>query len=263
MDNKILVLGSDGFLGNSLYLNLLDNGSFDVIGTSRKIQEKEFFDLNQRHEINFSEYDAVIFLAGMTSIQECEKFPELAYKTNYTSTIRTINECVNAGCFVIFLSTNCVFSGKKSFYNVNDHKDPSSIYGKCKDAVEKWVTERHPENVAILRLTKVVPLEGVPLFAQRWVSEIKENGHTDVYTNHFLSPVNEYEVFDALILLLMTKRKGIFQLGGQTELSYADYAKEYFMNDENSLRCLNFIEKGNGINFNSLKTVLPHHNNLA
>lgn len=257
MVRKVLLLGADGFLGKNIYLNLLNDDSFNVIGTSRKkIENKLYFDLNERHQINFTDYEIVIFLAGISSIQECEQFPELAHQTNYLSTIRIIDECVNSGCFVIFPSSNSVFNGKNNFYKVNDPKDPKSKYGEYKDAVERWVAEQHQKEVAILRMTKVIPDYGAPRFAQRWISEIKDNGETDVYINHFVSPITQNKVFNALMHLIQRKQGGIFQLGGKAEISYAEYAKNFFKNDEYSLNCLKFIKKGDGVIYNSLKTFL-------
>ena len=257
MTGKVLIIGADGFLGKSLYLNISNHNSFNVIGTSRKPHSEKYLDLNEVHQINFSEYEFVIFLAGMTSIEYCEKHPELSYQTNYLSTIRLIDECIYSGCFVIFVSTNSVFSGKKKFCKVGDDTDPKSKYGEYKVAVERWIVKKHPKNIAILRLTKVVGNTGVPHFVKRWINEIKEYGSTDVYTNHFFSPITEDEVFNAMLILMNTKKEGLFQCGGLREFSYADYARDFFKNDKHSLKCLKFIKKGEGINYNSLKTFLP------
>ena len=61
MTSKVLIIGADGFLGKSLYLNISNHNSFNVIGTSRKPDSEKYLDLNEVHQINFSEYETRVF----------------------------------------------------------------------------------------------------------------------------------------------------------------------------------------------------------
>ena len=62
MSSKVLIVGADSFLGKSLYIKLLNDSSFNVLGTSRKPDHGQYLDLNERHQINFTDYDIVIFV---------------------------------------------------------------------------------------------------------------------------------------------------------------------------------------------------------
>lgn len=254
---KLLIIGSDGFLGHSLLTRLTSDKSFIVYGTSRKESSKYFLDLNHSCSINFMEFDVVILLAGMTSPKDCLEQPELLYRTNVLSTISFIDICVRSGCFVTFLSTNSVFSGKESFCSIYDLVEPRSKYGEFKVNVESWVDKNYPNSVSILRLTKILPDNLLPPFVKRWIHEIDLYGFTEVCVNHYLSPITEDQVFYSLKLLSYSKQAGLFHCGGLDELSYSDYAKSAFKYNPSILNRLKFVMQGESMLFNSLRTFLP------
>ena len=130
-----------------------------------------------------------------------------------------------------FISSNSVFNGSKSFYSIHDKVDPRSIYGELKVEVERWITASCPDDISILRLTKVIPDNSLPPFISRWIDEITLHGSTEVVENHFLSPISEYEVFSSIRRLLISGEMGLYHCGGAHELSYAQFATSYFKDD--------------------------------
>ena len=86
MANRILVLGVDSKIGSALYKDLNKNTSFNVYGTSRRKDREEkkifFLDIYKYNEKNleFSEFDTLIFCAGITSTEMCQKNYKFCYE---------------------------------------------------------------------------------------------------------------------------------------------------------------------------------------
>tara|TARA_B100001758_G_C18303812_1_gene553935 strand:- start:8 stop:781 length:774 start_codon:yes stop_codon:yes gene_type:complete len=253
---KVLIVGIDGFLGRSLFNRFSTNTSVEVFGSSRIKSSPLYLDLNVESNISFSEFDVVILLSSITSDKACHEQPDLAYQTNVTSTISLLEKCVGCGCYCIFLSSNSVFNGSKSFYSYQDPVSPRNKYAELKVHVERWISCYFPERISILRLTKVLPDSALPFFAKRWVDEINDFGFTEVIANHFLSPITEDKVFSALTQLVLSKKPGIFHLGSSIEYSYSDYAKNLIIQYDLPPQSFRFVFKGQSNVYNSLETNL-------
>ena len=257
---KILIVGIDSEIGHALKKLLLQNG-FIVEGTSRKkgLLPKgiSFFDLKEpRFELIDKNFDCVIICAAITNISECEKKPAESEKINVTNTIKLIDNAIANDSFVVFLSSNTVFDGTKSFYKHTDKTNPKNLYGKFKNSVEEYI--KNNKNACVIRLTKVIS-KNAPII-KHWENELSQGMVIRAYTNKFLSPVSIESVAASIQILINRKQSGIFQLGGSEEVSYFKFAQSYFKRSPNLLKLIK-AEKDNintnSIKFNSLKTYLP------
>jgi len=258
---ELLLIGESGFLGKELKKELIKAKNYNVSGTSKNVSSKHYFNLNEKHNLKLEKYSVVILLAAITNIQYCEDNPDLCFDTNVTSTIRFIDEAVKKGCFVIFLSSNAVFDGQKKFYSFDDAQSPITKYGESKSIVEKWIAKNHPNDVAILRLTRVLSENKKAWFdapfVERWIEEVSSIGISKVYTNHFISPISTSEAISAIKKLIACELGGLFQKGADFEISYADFAKNAFREAPKIYANLKRTKQGNRNFYNSLKTYLP------
>jgi dTDP-4-dehydrorhamnose reductase len=87
--------------------------------------------------------DAVIHLAALTHVDDCERRPEVAFAVNAEGT-RIVAEAAEVeGARVIFLSTDYVFDGTQdSEYVEEDAPAPINVYGRSKLRGERHVAER-------------------------------------------------------------------------------------------------------------------------
>ena len=99
---KVLIIGSDSFLGKSLYNKFDSDILFSVYGTSRNDPSKFFLDLNHPFTLDFTQFDVVIILASMTSIKDCQSQPEIAYQTNVLSTITLLRNVCHLAVMLFF-----------------------------------------------------------------------------------------------------------------------------------------------------------------
>ena len=148
---KILVTGSYGQLGKSLFSHL--NPNDEIFWTGRKIpfKEKGFYldildRINLKELIGLHEPDILINLAALTNVDLCEKNPVLAREINCNG---VANICDIFKGKIIQISTDYVFDGKNGPYNEEDKPSPLSVYGSTKLDAEKIIMSHNSENVII------------------------------------------------------------------------------------------------------------------
>jgi dTDP-4-dehydrorhamnose reductase len=157
---NVLIIGVDSQIGIALK-NYLTTKKITVFGTTRKKENTNlntyYFDLEKPDfEIFTNKISSVVFCAATTNIAECEKDPQKHQAINVTNTIKTIEKLAQNNSFVIYLSSNAVFDGKKAFYKNKDKTCPTTLYGKFKTEVEEYLTTELENNSCVLRLTKVI-----------------------------------------------------------------------------------------------------------
>ena len=148
---KILVTGSYGQLGKSLFNHL--NPNDEIFWTGRKIPFKgkgfylDILDrINLKELIGLHEPDILINLAALTNVDLCEKNPVLAREINCNG---VANICDIFKGKIIQISTDYVFDGKNGPYNEEDKPSPLSVYGSTKLAAEKIIMSHNSENIII------------------------------------------------------------------------------------------------------------------
>ncbi len=257
---KVLIVGVDSKIGSALKKHF--KKSYITFGTTRKKEKKSedtyYFDL-EHPNFDFlpKKIRAAVICASSTDIKEFKKNSEKYRRINVTNTIKLVEKLSDDGCFIIYLSSNAVFDGKKPFYKVGDETNPVTLYGKFKAEVEKFLTSNSNINSCILRLTKVITEKTE--FLERWKNEARVGVSIKTYKNRYLSPIDIKDVVEAIDLCLRKKQTGIFHLGGSKEITYTDYAYEYFKNYVEARDLIKSeLEPGvSGFTHNSLSTELP------
>ena len=245
---KIIVVGADGLVGKFLYNSLIDYG-YSVHGTSRRfIHEESFskFDLEVPLKIQeFQRYDFAIFCVGLSNISSCEANPNYSNFLNINCTIESLKILNKNGVKTVFLSTNHVFDGAEQFYEPLAETSPRNLSGIQKVAVEKYITD-NLSNVCVLRLTKIF-FNQLPILAH-W--------------NKFVSWIQLEDVSQAIMAITNNFEHDIFHLGGATEISYFEFAKQYFWDQPDLMTLIRgeYLQTMNpsGIEYNSLSTYLPN-----
>ena len=254
---SVLVVGANSQIGSALIKHLRKE-SYNVFGTTRNVEKKDkdllYFDLSEPNlNIDFSKYECVIICAAITNIAQCESEPEKCERINSINTIAFIDKCVLSKCFVIFLSSNAVFDGKKPFYKHTDTTSPITKYGEFKLNVEKYIQDFSQNNACVLRLTKVIT-DSTP-FIQNWKAAAENGNEIKAFSNRLISPIDIEDVVDSIQLLVERRQSGIFQLGGREEISFYEYAKKLFSSEPSTL--------GKIVSTSAAESTIAKHNSLA
>ena len=106
-------------------------GSFVKLDISGKEQVEEAFKTIKP--------DVVVHAATLTDVDKCELNKELAWKVNVEGTRNIVEAAKNAGSFLVYISTDYVFSGDKGNYKETDKPGPINYYGLTKLKAEEIV----------------------------------------------------------------------------------------------------------------------------
>ncbi|KAJ5177258.1 uncharacterized protein N7482_003135 [Penicillium canariense] len=149
MTSTVLVTGASGFLGRQLF-NIFQRSGVLVVGqgltraappTILKANLEKAEDIKAL--LDDVKPQIVIHSAANRFPDLCEKDPEQARKVNVDATRALAEECQARGAFLIYISTDYVFSGKEGEapYEADAETNPPNIYGELKRDGELAVLE--------------------------------------------------------------------------------------------------------------------------
>lgn len=137
MSKKILVMGSAGMAGHQIALYLIEKG-YDVIGFSLEanplvegiVGDATDFDYVKKI-ITDGKYDYVINCIGvLNQFAENNRAGAVLLNSYLPHFLAYTTKGMNTR--VIHMSTDCVFSGKKGSYKVDDFRDGETFYDRTK-----------------------------------------------------------------------------------------------------------------------------------
>ncbi len=199
---KVLVTGGSGALGKSL----------------KKVFKDAYFPIHKEMDITDSvnkiilkyEPEILIHTAALVGIRECEENKEKAWLTNAEGTQNIVNALkkLNNNCYLIYMSTACVFSGEKEkYYTEDDAPSPKNYYSITKLCGE--IVSRQYENTCIIR-TNFVP-------KGQWK-------YPKAFVDRFGTYLFSDNVADGILDVCKKKIKGIVHIVGSKRMSMHELA---------------------------------------
>lgn len=199
---------------------LITGGSGDL-GTSLKAVFKDaFFPAHREMDItNPREVDkvilshkpeALIHAAALVGIRECEEDKKKAWQTNVEGMQNIVNAIkkLNNNCYLVYMSTACVFAGEnKKFYTEDDIPAPKNYYSLTKLCGE--IVARQYKNTCIIR-TNFVP-------KKQWK-------YPKAFTDRFGTYLFSDNVAKGISDVCKKKEKGIIHIVGSKRMSMHELA---------------------------------------
>jgi dTDP-4-dehydrorhamnose reductase len=219
---KILITGSKGYIGKNL-TDFFTKKDYLVFGIDlQNDHSKNYFqcDLTNQKEVEKIilkvKPDIIIHCVALSSLDGCEKNPELAQKVNLLTT-QYLTDCVNQQklkTILIFLSSDYVFDGEKGNYKEEDSTLPKSVYGKTKLLSEKYIKE-NLKNFIIIRTANVHGNEGGNFY--NFVRDnLKNNQEIEVFDDAYFTPTHISKLLSSLFFLLKHGHRGVFHVTGDS-----------------------------------------------
>ncbi len=146
MTSRIYIAGCGGMLGEAFH---------DVFGASAELMCTDI-DLNAPWLgcTDFRDFDAyrasvrafrpdwLFHLGANTDLEDCERRPEEAYRTNTLAVEHATQIANELDIPLLYIGTAGIFDGAKDTYDDWDIPNPLSVYGRSKYAGERHVLER-------------------------------------------------------------------------------------------------------------------------
>ncbi len=139
---RLIIIGASGLIGSALHALAQKKGR-QVLGTcfSAKREDLVPFDM-RRAQLpsvvpDLGESDVVYLLAAYSNPSWIYENLALSKELNQDATIRLIDNAMDAGARLIFMSSVEVFDGEKGMYAETALPRPLNLYGRMKHAVEE------------------------------------------------------------------------------------------------------------------------------
>ena len=220
--NKILILGASGFIGNTLYKELLPY--FDVYGTYCSLNENM---LENQVLFKFNaETDTISILLNkikpnyiISSLRGDFKALYKVHQQIYDYVKTRVN------CCFLFLSTVNVFDGKFAFPSYeNDTLLAESEYGKYKISVERMFYKLPKKKYLILRLPMVLGVNSPRVYQLKQASI--HNAVFEVFPNLIISITTVDKIAQQIHYIINKKLKGIYHLATNDVIHHSDLFQE-------------------------------------
>jgi dTDP-4-dehydrorhamnose reductase len=225
--DAVLVIGSDGSIGQALTKHLTDAGK-QVLATTRRPNPRWpasiFLDLTQDSSRwqPPERVSVAYFCAGVSSIDHCRRQPLESAQVNVQNTVGLAKALVARGTFVVFPSTNLVYDGSVPCRKVTEPVCPVTEYGRQKAEAERQLLALG-DLVLVFRVSKVLA-HGDPLFAS-WIDALRRGQKVEAFSDMVMAPLSQAFVISVLSKMAATRKPGIFQASGQTDITYEQAAR--------------------------------------
>jgi dTDP-4-dehydrorhamnose reductase len=231
---KLLITGASGLYGSKLAQLALTKGmevyssdiqSLSIYGNFVKL------DISGKTQVDEAfktiKPDVVVHAATLTDVDKCETNKELAWKINVEGTRNIVEAAQSAGSFLIYISTDYVFSGEKGNYKETDKPDPINYYGLTKLKAEEIVqaqTEYFIGRPSVIYGS--TPAAGKVNFALWLIETLRKGERVKIVTDQWNTPTFNTNLAEMTLEVIERRLTGIYHTCGATRVSRLDFAMQ-------------------------------------
>lgn len=223
MKPKIIGTGLSGLIGSRVIELLSGKYDFSNLSLKTRVDITDFAQIEEK--IRKSKAQVVLHLAAFTDVDAASKQDGdkngSCYKVNVLGTQNVVSACKTFGKYLIHISTDFIFDGKKKEpYTEDDKPNPVEWYGKTKFWAEEEVKKRGI-NYAIARLAFPFRAEFRPKedLVRKIIKGLKENSLPPMFNDQLITPTFIDDIASAFDIFIQKRPIGIYHLVGSTILS--------------------------------------------
>ena len=218
---KVLIIGHLGLLGHALMHT--EHGA-EVHGLDLPDLDIRNFPQLQNHLKQVSP-DWIVLTAAYTDVDGCESNQDRAFAVNRDGAINVARAAKEAQSRLLFLSTDYVFDGRKtSPYEVDDPRNPQSVYGRSKAEAELGLLGVLPE-CCIVRTSWMFGVSGKS-FPDTILKLAASRPALDVVSDQRGCPTYSVDLARAIFQLCHKNATGILHATNTEDCSWFEFARE-------------------------------------
>jgi dTDP-4-dehydrorhamnose reductase len=218
---KVMIIGATGLLGKPLMRQWT---GAELIGTgSRDLDIRDAAPVRDIIEKNHPDW--IVLAGAYTDVDGCEKNPDLALAVNRDGAVNVANAAKSIRAKLLFLSSDYVFDGTKTTaYDVNDVRNPQSVYGRSKAEAELRLLEVLPD-ACIVRTSWLFGAGG-KCFPDTILKLAATRPHLEVVNDQRGCPTYTVDLATAIIALCGKNASGLIHACNAGECTWFDFARE-------------------------------------
>lgn len=227
---RIFVSGGSGLLGSRVAETALARGDEVYSGYAHNMPRFGVpvrLDLQEREGISDLIFkimpDVVIHTAALTDVDRCELERGLAYRVNVEGTASLATAAEKVGSFMVYVSTDYVFDGRRGMYREDDPTDPVNYYGYTKLLGERLCQGCIARTCVIYGSR---PASGKVNFALWLLESLRKGRSVRVVTDQFITPTLDTNLAGMMLEAADRGLEGVYNLAGSTRISRYDFALE-------------------------------------
>jgi dTDP-4-dehydrorhamnose reductase len=218
---KAMIIGATGLLGKALLREWSDD---NVVGLSSR--EVDIRDSERVHKVTQEvRPDWIVLAAAYTDVDGCESNRDLAFAVNRDGAANVAKSAKEANAKLLFLSSDYVFDGSHtSPYEIDDTRNPQSVYGRSKAEAEVRLLETLP-SCCIARTSWLFGTGG-KCFPDTILRLAATRPVLDVVSDQRGSPTYVIDLARAIVQLCRKDASGIVHITNAGECSWFEFARE-------------------------------------
>ena len=233
---KLLITGASGLYGSKLARLALEQGievyasdiqSSSTVGIPVKL------DVSSKAQVDTAfdsiKPDVVVHAATLTDVDKCELYKDLAWKVNVDGTKNITQASTRVGSFLVYISTDYVFSGEKGNYVESDSPNPVDYYGLTKLLAEEIVVALSEPNYCIARPSVIygaTPAAGKVNFALWLIDSLRKGNRVKILTDQWNTPTLNTNLAEMTLEIIERRLSGVYHTCGATRVSRFEFAEK-------------------------------------
>jgi dTDP-4-dehydrorhamnose reductase len=170
--------------------------------------------------------DVVFYPAGFTWVDQCEREPERARRSNLVQPLYLARAAAESGAHFVYFSTDYVFDGRSGPNRETDKACPLSVYGTAKRDAEVALAEALGNRLLTIRTSWVIgPERQGKNFAYQLVRTIHEGRTLNCPSDQLSSPSYGPDIALATLRLVELDQSGVFHVAGPEVLDRVGFAR--------------------------------------
>ncbi len=233
---KLLITGASGLYGSKLAKLALDQGIDVYSADIQNLSTAENFvklDISGKAQVDAAfdaiKPDVVVHAATLTDVDKCELNKDLAWKVNVDGTKNIAQAAKRIDAFLVYISTDYIFSGEKGNYVESDSPEPVNYYGLTKLLAEEIVMSLSEPDFFIGRPSVIygsTPAAGKVNFALWLINELRKGNRVKIVTDQWNTPTLNTSLADMTLEVIERRLTGVYHTCGATRVSRFEFARK-------------------------------------
>jgi len=218
---RVTIFGASGLLGKALMREWNGDTVTGLTSHAADIRDAK----RVQNVVQETNPEWIVLAAAYTDVDGCEGNPDLAFAVNRDGAVNVAVAAKKVGARLVFLSSDYVFDGTKTTpYEIDDARNPHSVYGRTKAEAEIKLLALMPE-CCIARTSWLFGIGG-KCFPDTILKLAASRPALDVVNDQRGCPTYSIDLARAIVQLCRRDASGIVHVTNAGDCSWFEFAQE-------------------------------------